>query len=29
MISFEIGLSKTITRYHEIKYQIGNIAVSK
>ena len=29
MISFEIGLSKTITQYQEIKYQVGNIAVSK
>ena len=29
IISFELGLSKTITWYHELKYQIGNIAVSK
>jgi GDP-L-fucose synthase len=29
IISFELGLSKTITWYHELKYRIGNIAVSK
>lgn len=29
MISFEIGLSKTITWFHKIKYQIGIIAVSR